>query len=124
MDSMIDLVGYWFGEVTDDERNRIEAAMMADPVLLAEYFALKRRFEQGDGDGPGPHVRDSLEADLFDTRKAPVRPRARTWARWAGAGLIAAASIAVVWWILRTDVQPPGTIVDTARPQAESKHTL
>lgn len=127
MDSMIDLVGYWFGEVADDERDRIEAALMADPELLAEYFAMKRRFEQGDGNGPRPHVRDRLEAELFDAPRPEPRfaRNARSWMRWAGAGLVAAASIAALWWlVLRPNGTPAGRLVDTARPEAESGHTL
>lgn len=122
MDGMIDLIAYWFGEVTDEERDRIEAELMANPALLAEYFGLKRHFERGNEQGPAPDVRERLEADLFDSPRRARQPR--PWTRWAAVGLAAAAALAAVWWWLQPGAPQGGTLVDTARPQAESRHTL
>ena len=118
---LADIVGYYFGELSADERAAVEEAMSADPAVLREYFALKRHIE-ADAPVANDRVFQRLEETLFD---APAAPRSPIPIRAVVMAAALAASVAGIWWQLGGHgpfgEPSEGRWVDTASPEPASQ---
>ncbi len=135
------LVAYHFATSTDEERDEIDAHLLACNACLRAYLALKRASERGPLDRPSRAARERLRAEVARTFAKPGAPAASP-SRPAKPkpkpvlffqrriplyqGLVAAAIAAAVTLVALGDAPRRAPVrdgvpqVDTSRPRAES----
>ncbi len=123
------LVAYHLGATTDEERDAIDAHLVACTACLRTYLALKHASERAPLDRPSAHVKERLRAEAARrfARPAPAKARAPLLSRRiplyqgvALAAIAAAVTLLVPRVIHRTEVREGTPQVDTSRPRAES----
>lgn len=129
----IDRVGYHFGTLADDERERVERHLVGCPACVEAYLVLKRQADEAADVRPSAELRARLRRDV--ARAFPARQRtpmlaflARPIPLYQGALAAALALIAVLFadGALRGVLprsgaaMPEATRIDTSRPSAES----
>lgn len=119
------LVAYHFGATTEEERDAIDAHLVACTACLRTYLALKHASERAPLERPSSDVKARLRAEA--ARRFAPKPRATLFARriplYQGVALaaIAAAVTLLVPRVLHRSAVHEGTPqVDTSRPRAES----
>lgn len=89
-----ELVGFHFGEVSDDVRGQVEAHLTSCGACLAEYLALKRSLEtQADEPAPSAESRRALRGAMAQALGLADAPW-RWWQRPLALGF-ATASVAL-----------------------------
>ena len=125
------LVAYHLGTVSDEQRDSLEAHLLACRACLRTYLALKRAGDRAESERPRPAVRARLRAEVARAFPAPERrptilgrpiPLYQGALLAALAACIALAAPSVIHRISRADVAPAAPSVDTARTRAESLH--
>jgi anti-sigma factor RsiW len=134
------LVTYQLGTIADEERDGVEAHLVACRACLETYLALKRAADRavhaGDvgADRPRPEVKSRLRAAVALEFPPPARhtriavlarriPLYQSVALAALAAAIALAAPSVHHRVSRADASATGTpSIDTARTRAESLH--
>lgn len=126
------LVAYHLANVTEDEREAVEAHLVDCSSCLKTYLALKRAADRAEHARPRPEVKARLRAEVartFPSKRAPRVTGALLFRRiplYQGVALAAlAAAIALVAPAVLHRAQwtsHPGTPVDTSRTQAHSLH--
>jgi len=130
----IDLVGYHFGTLDDDEREGVERHLVGCPACVEAYLVLKRRADATADIRPGGELRARLRRDVArafpSRRKAPVLAfLARPIPLYQGALAAAVALVAVLLadgtlrggGLARPNAATPEAArIDTSRPSAES----
>jgi|HubBroStandDraft_2_1064218.scaffolds.fasta_scaffold476117_2 anti-sigma factor RsiW len=127
-----DLIGYHFATLSDAERQRVEAHLVACSACLRSYLTLKAHLDRGgDGEAPSEAARLRLRAAV-ESRFRPTSTR--RIGRWLTRpvpfyqGLAVAAFLAIVAALgpsIARAVHPSVTPhvaerVDTARPSPQS----
>jgi anti-sigma factor RsiW len=126
------LIGYQFATLADDEREGVEAHLLACSACLRTYLALKAQIDRGarTGEGPSEAARVRLRAAVQARYRPTAARRVRRWLSHpmplyqglAVAALVAIAAIVAppLARALRASGARPAERVDTARPAAES----
>ncbi len=108
------LLPFHLGALEEAEREHLEAHLLGCRACLAEYLALKRRFDSASAfeDRPSPAARERLRTEV--RRRLPralTRPRV-----WAVGAALAAARVALLWLGTHRRGAPsasPETLIDT-----------
>lgn len=117
------LVAYHFGATTDEERDAIDAHLVACTACLRTYLALKHASERAPLERPSARVKEALRAEAM-RRFAPRAPlfarRIPLYQGVALAAIAAAVTLLVPRVIHRTEIREGTPQVDTSRARAES----
>ena len=117
------LVAYHFGATTDEERDAIDAHLVACTACLRTYLALKHASERAPLERPSSHVKARLRAEAarrFSPRPPLFARRIPLYQGVALAAIAAAVTLLVPRVLHRTEVREGTPQVDTSRPRAES----
>lgn len=126
------LVAYHFAAVSEDERDTIDAHLVACTACLRTYLALKRAADARPAEKPSPEAKAKLRAEVARAfppkkKKAPASALfARRIPLYQGIAFaaIAAAIALVAPSVVRSVSRPPiddgAAEVDTSRSRAES----
>jgi predicted anti-sigma-YlaC factor YlaD len=132
-----DLALYHLGAVTEEERDVVEAHLMACSACLKTYLAVKRAAERSDRERPRPHVRARLREEVGRAFPSPERrsklaifgrriPLYQGFALAAVAAAVALVAPNIVQRAVFHDrdraARPGAPAIDTSRTHAESLH--
>ncbi len=88
----VELTGFHFGDLEDEARRRVEAHLLACPLCLQAFLALKRTIETADAK-PSDAARSRLRAAVADQ----VTTRRPSWAWWQRPLAVAVAAAAIMF---------------------------
>ncbi len=121
------LFAYHFATSTDEERDAIDAHLLACNACLRAYLALKRAAERGPLERPSARTRERLRAEVARTFEKPSRARVLFLERriplyqgLVAAAIAAAVTLAALGWTPHAPVGDGVPRIDTSRPRAES----
>jgi hypothetical protein len=127
--AVVDLVGYHFATLADEERVKVDEHLVACTSCLRAYLALKHKVEDARGERPSEEARARLRAAVNERFRPSAASRLRAWlgrpiplyqglAAAVVAVAIAALAPAVIQRVPRP--LPAGPYVDSARPVPQS----
>ena len=125
--ALVDLVGYHFATIADDERAKVDEHLVGCTTCLRAYLALKHKVE--DAERPSERTRERLRAAVKERFTPSTVGRVRAWLgrpiplyQGLAAAALAVALAALVPTLVRRALVPApnGPYVDSGRPVPES----
>ncbi|HEY8074050.1 MAG TPA: hypothetical protein VIF62_08075 [Labilithrix sp.] len=118
------LLAYHLATTSDEERDAIDAHLLACNGCLRTYLALKRAAERGTMDRPSNETHARLRAEVARTFAKPrvvfLRRRIPLYQGLAFAAIAAAITLVAVRGYRHANVSEGVPQIDTSRPRAES----